>query len=872
MKKPLLLAFCICFILSGFAQDWEEAAKVLPTPYLHNTRDTYGHDVASDGVYAVIGSSGYMTAKGCAYVLHFNGSDWETIARLTGSDSEEGDGFGTSVDISGDNIVVGAYRAGDNQGAVYFFEKPVSGWEDMTETAIFTASNGGTTDYFGSDVAISVDTIVVGAFNTPYLYLFQKSGGGWKDTTETAIFYNSDNNKLGDAVDILNGYIVAGGGDIDNDSGAVYVFHKTTTASEVAKLTASEREYNGHFGESVDMAGDIIVVGGYYCDDDTGAVYIFRKPAAGWTDTIETAILTASDRKNYQAFGRDVCIYGDYIAIGVSKDDKNGDNSGAVYIFKKPASGWKDTTETAQLTASDAEVDDGLGRSVCLSNGRLFSGSTGNDDHGDNSGAVYLFEKTGPEWTTMQETAKFVPEKYLHNTYDYFGVAASMDGEYAVITAPGYKNYQGCAYVLHFNGSDWEKIARLTASDGKPDDYFGTDVGIYGTDIIISAKNADGNTNKTGAVYIFERPAGGWKDTTETLKIIASDGMQDDRFGEIVAINGEYCAVGAPGNDFISNSSGAIYIFEKAQNGWQDTTASAKLTSTEALSYDYLGNHGLAVSGDYVIAGHYNDDYNGMRTGSAYLFQKPAGGWKDTTETAKLIASDGQQYDKFGYHIGMHGETIVIGAPKNGDMGAAFIYEKPADGWKDTVQSAKLTPSDGQSGDFFGNAVDIEGGYIIIGGGYSNKAYIYKKPATGWVDTTETIKLSPSDGEGNEEFGNAVSVAGEKALVCAPGDVENGNMSGAAYFFIKGDTSGAEIKTIEVVENQLYPNPTSGTVYLPFENARAIMVYDITGKAVIRQSGNDNMERVDLSGLSDGLYFVMIQTKNQLFTRKVMKH
>ena len=136
------------------------------------------------------------------------------------------------------------------------------------------------------------------------------------------------------------------------------------------------------------------------------------------------------------------------------------------------------------------------------------------------------------------------------------------------------------------------------------------------------------------------------------------------------------------------------------------------------------------------------------------------------------------------------GDTIVIGAPENNakgsESGAAYVFVKPSGGWDDTTQTAKLTASDGAAEDWFGISVSASGDTIVVGaqwndakGNDSGAAYVFVKPSEGWHDATQTAKLTASDEAAYDEFGASVSVAGDTIVTGAPGDNSQGSESGA---------------------------------------------------------------------------------------------
>ena len=144
-------------------------------------------------------------------------------------------------------------------------------------------------------------------------------------------------------------------------------------------------------------------------------------------------------------------------------------------------------------------------------------------------------------------------------------------------------------------------------------------------------------------------------------------------------------------------------------------------------------------------------------------------------QLAKLTASDGAAGDRFGWQVGISGDTVVASASGDDDVGSAYLFERDAGGVGAWGQVAKLTPSDGAEWDGFGGSVTISGDTVVIGAAYdddngdgSGSAYLFEKPAGGWADMTETAKLTASDGADGDYFGRSVSISGNTVIVGAP--------------------------------------------------------------------------------------------------------
>jgi hypothetical protein len=387
-----------------------------------------------------------------------------------------------------------------------------------------------------------------------------------------------------------------------------------------AALTASDGQSGDALGSSIAISGDTVAVGSPLSGSATqGAVYVFVKPASGWKNMTQVAKLTATDADFEDELGLAVDIAGDTIVAGAPVVGFN-DKPGAVYVFVKPADGWKDMTQTAELLASDGQPGDQLGWFVSMSGNTVVGGAISAGS--SSAGVVYVFTKPTSSWKKrMTQTAE---------------LSASHGG------AVG----------------GWLSIDRDTVVSG----------GVSGI-------------NGKEAALVYVKPSKGWKKTmTETAILEASDGQPLDGFGNSTYIEGDTIAVGAPEAKIGSNiEQGAGYVFVKPARGWKGLlTQTAKLTSSDGRAKDQLG-WSVSISGNILALGANDAHAKESRPGAAYIYVKPAAGWKNATQKSKVIARDGMLVGEFGASVSMSGGTLAVGAPgttvgsKIG-QGAAFVF------------------------------------------------------------------------------------------------------------------------------------------------------------------------------------------------------
>ncbi|NUM47894.1 MAG: FG-GAP repeat protein [Anaerolineales bacterium] len=377
-----------------------------------------------------------------------------------------------------------------------------------------------------------------------------------------------------------------------------------------------------------------------------------------------------------------------------------------------------------------------------------------------------------------------------------FGWEVAIDGDTAVVVAyylnsnTGFHEASGFAYVFVRSNDGWvttTESARLTPSDPSVLNSFGNSVKIRGDTIVVGVDHAP--PANTGAAYVFVRPSNGWATMTETAVLTASDGDSFEYFGKSVAISEDTIVIGATGSDesMFNDATGSAYVFERPAGGWVTTTETAKLTTSDADFFDWVGCS-VAISGETIVVGARYDDDAGTSSGSAYVFERPEVGWVAATETAKLSASDAAPFDFFGVSVAISGDTIVIGAPGDGEglvddnTGAAYVFERPDGGWATTLETAKLSASNGEGGDNFGYSVDILGDTILVGAYGNNNgrgvAYVFERPTGGWITTTETAILRATDAALTDFFGWSVAITENTILV---GEYAYGDSS--AYIF-----------------------------------------------------------------------------------------
>jgi hypothetical protein len=379
------------------------------------------------------------------------------------------DHFGSSVAVSGDVIVVGAQGDVTKPGSaiVYAIDpvllSPTNG--EYIEVATLTPGDGQPGDRFGISVAIDGNNIVVGAqlqdngdantsadYGAAYVYTFNPGGG----LTSPSVTYET-------------------------------------------KLTADDNASQDHYGFSVAVGGDLIVVGADNKGGETGAAYVYSI-SGGYSEVAE---MTGDPFSN---FGWSVGVSGGNVVVGAPYADTAGNGSGSVFVFSS------DGAELYELTASDAQANDHLGWSVAIDGSQIVAGAPG-QDLGDANTSINF----------------------------------------------------GAAYVFATDGSP---VAKLVSDAPEADGEFGRAIDISGNSVIVGAEQedpADDLTGNFGYAYLFEND--GANNFSQVARFNGYDTVAGDSFGHSVAIDGTNAAAGAVDESHVAGEpeSGAAYLFNLAQ-------------------------------------------------------------------------------------------------------------------------------------------------------------------------------------------------------------------------------------------------------------------------------------------------------------------
>jgi uncharacterized membrane protein len=440
--------------------------------------------------------------------------------------------------------------------------------------------------------------------------------------------------------------------------------------------------------------------------------------AAAPAGIAQQSYLKASNTGTNDFLGWSVAVFGDTLVIGAYQESSNSTgvngnqtsdsaaNSGAAYVFVRTGATW---TQQAYLKASNTGTGDNFGRSVAIAGDTVVIGATGESSS-----------------------------------------AAGVNGNQSDNGLPN----SGAAYVFVRTGTNWSQQAYLKASNPGGGDRFGWSVAVAGDTVVVGAfressgatgingDQTDDSANGAGAAYVFVRAGTNW---SQQAYLKASNTDAADQFGNSVAISGETILVGANGesssstgvngnqNDNSAGVAGAAYVFVREGTNWSQQ---AYLKASNAGPGDFFG-YSLALDGDTAVVGAWREessatgvngdqsDNNSPQSGAAYIFVRSGTNW---VQQAYLKASNTEASDNFGWAVAVSGNTVVVGAPfedssatgVNGasnempadDSGAGYVFVRNGTNWS---PQAYLKASNTETADNFGSSVAVAGDTVFVG-------------------------------------------------------------------------------------------------------------------------------------------------------------
>ncbi|MEQ9375739.1 MAG: Ig-like domain-containing protein [Imperialibacter sp.] len=349
---------------------------------------------------------------------------------------------------------------------------------------------------------------------------------------------------------------------------------------------------------------------------------------------------------------------------------------------------------------------------------------------------------------------------------------------------------------------EWiEKANVIPTKDLADGDLFGASMEIHDDILVVGALLSDEFGFEAGAAYVFQRVEGTWVKIATLEPSLKMDKMQ---FGASVSIYNNLIAVGAPqykadGQTF----SGIVFLYEKIGTSWSDGTETCILRMSEPSFGGRFGSR-LSINKDEILVGS---------SSVGHIFKKPATGWENMVENAKLMIPNGAYLGGSNSSLLLENNFAIIGAPNytvdNALIGAAYYFEKPENGWETTdISTTILSTMPGRSMEF-GHTLAVNDSELFISSGHDSQAgrtndyiHIYDLPKIEGVEVSflpkailETVNTKAAGRI------SSIAASNDKVFVGSANGLDDNISSGLALIFTKPVQGWKNSKISEKVTN-----------------------------------------------------------------------
>ena len=650
---------------------------------INNGHATLKHTVRDPGSAGFFGKSlalsGSTIAVGgrTSYAFDVSSGRPNLVATIKAPTSES-IRFGWAIDIDGSTVVVGAFLqdvGARDSGSAYVYDI-----SDGGEARLVAALNNPTPErigYFGRGVAISGDTVAVGA---------------------------------------------EGDDTVSHSAGSVYLYGIGNGNAVLEHTITNPAADIGEFGRAVALQGTTLVVGDYGADGPVElAGRAYRYDISGTSPSLEEIIENPTPETR-DHFGFAVDLLGDSIVVGAPSDNTLARLAGSAYVFD---TGADEAKLTGTLNSPLPQINDEFGEVVALDGSIAVVGVPADDTGAEQSGSVYVFDVSGDTASLIGSIPNPTPD-----VNDHFGETIDVSGSIVVVGAPNADGLEdpdgeamtGTVYVYEIRDDNVRLLDTILNPTPQRFETFGSAVGISGDTIVIGARGEDeGEVRDAGRVYFYDISSG----TAELEDTVRNPSPANyDRFGSALDISGSTVVVGTANDDTGAEDAGSVYVFEYSQ---RDAELVNTISNPSPERNDKFGS-AVAVSGEHIVVGDSPIGYGDA--GSAYVYRLADDGSASLLETLNDPLSDPNE--EFGISVAIRGSKVVVGSRQQDagatDAGIAYVYEIDEPNSHVVLERTLHNPTP-EFDDQFGHSVAISGNTLIVGAVEDNT----KRPKQGAV-------------------------------------------------------------------------------------------------------------------------------------------
>lgn len=717
----------------------------------------FGNAVALEGDTLVVGAwkadiSGPNSDDGAAYVFQRSQGQWNQVAKLVPQTTVSEGFFGGSLALQGDELAVGS-----NNSGVHLFRRIGGVWQFHNKVASSALSYG-----FGTSVAISGETMLIGApreaaplSQVGAVYVFGKSAGEWVQQQRIASPFTRSEDKFGMAV-ALDGDIAAVGapwadGATTTDCGGFAIYRRNEAGTWAMDYSYQPGASNLYRGGTLAVSGESVLVGGSAFNSGSS---IYQPVNGSW-------------QSRYYFNYRPGAIEGTTVLLGASTNQGDGVASGATFgaafIYEFDGTAWP---LQQRLTMGNSMEGTRLGTTLAMQGDTALISAPGEPGaSGASFGAVYVFVKSNGLWSQQARLVAAAPAALRE-----FGTSLALDGDTAAVacvqdshfTAGGTETTNvGSVTIFVRNGTTWSQQKKLYASDFANNDSFGAGLALEGNHLLVGAPgDSDGTGSgqvQIGSVYWFSRSGTTW---TQSSKFRSGNTRDNQRFGCAIAIDNGSAVIGAYSLVSGLYYAGQAFVFTFNGSAWSRQAAIEPPTSA---SYILFGNR-VAISGNTVLIGAPGTDLPTVSdpfgsqggVGRVHVFTRAGTIW---SHQASLDPLDGHQGTAFGSRLEIQGDIAAIRAGNSVE-----VFSRSGSTWsRQSVRRSAIDPANGS----FGGALAMDGDLLAVGSSSMGKTlsaiqrtYVglgsvefFRIASTPAVRVTDSTGASLTDGLGGLNFG-----------------------------------------------------------------------------------------------------------------------